>query len=82
MEQKVLRAVMVCLLLMSMAILGRETATYVETVNVVNALQGNNADTDVIPTVVIMPAMAGMTRGRLVSTEHRRRISISGSQRN
>ena len=53
MEQKVLRAVMVCLLLMSMAILGRETATYVETVNVVNALQGNNADTDEIPTVVI-----------------------------
>ena len=49
MEQKVLRAVMVCLLLMSMAILGRETATYVETVNVVNALQGNNADTDGIP---------------------------------
>ena len=72
MEQKVLRAVMVCLLLMSMAILGRETAAYVETVNAVNALQGNNADTD----------MAGMTRGRLVSTEHRRRISISGSQRN
>ena len=33
MEQKVLRAVMVCLLLMSMAILGRETAAYVETVN-------------------------------------------------
>ncbi len=30
---------MVCLLLMSMAILGRETAAYVETVNVVNALQ-------------------------------------------
>ena len=46
MEQKVLRAVMVCLLLMSMAILGRETAAYVETVNAVNALQGNNADTD------------------------------------
>ena len=78
MEQKVLRAVMVCLLLMSMAILGRETAAYVETVNAVNALQGNNADTDGIPT----PAMAGMTRGRLVSTEYRRRISISGSQRN
>ena len=44
MEQKVLRAVMVCLLLMSMAILGRETAAYVETVNAVNVLQGNNAD--------------------------------------
>ena len=82
MEQKVLRAVMVCLLLMSMAILGRETATYVETVNVVNALQGNNADTDGIPTVVIDAGHGGMTRGRLVSTEHRRRISISGSQRN
>lgn len=53
MEQKVLRAVMVCLLLMSMAILGRETAAYVETVNAVNALQGNNADTDGIQTVVI-----------------------------
>lgn len=38
MEQKVLRAVMVCLLLMSMAILGRETAAYVETVNAVNVL--------------------------------------------
>ena len=49
MEQKVLRAVMVCLLLMSMAILGRETAAYVETVNAVNVLQGNNADTDGIP---------------------------------
>lgn len=82
MEQKVLRAVMVCLLLMSMAILGRETAAYVETVNAVNALQGNNADTDGIPTVVIDAGMAGMTRGRLVSTEYRRRISISGSQRN
>ena len=81
MEQKVLRAVMVCLLLMSMAILGRETAAYVETVNAVNALQGNNADTDGIPTVVI-DAGHGGTRGRLVSTEYRRRISISGSQRN
>lgn len=82
MEQKVLRAVMVCLLLMSMAILGRETATYVETVNVVNALQGNNADTDGIPTVVIDAGHGGDDPGRLVSTEHRRRISISGSQRN
>ena len=82
MEQKVLRAVMVCLLLMSMAILGRETATYVETVNVVNALQGNNADTDGIPTVVIDAGHGGDDRGRLVSTEHQRRISISGSQRN
>ena len=82
MEQKVLRAVMVCLLLMSMAILGRETATYVETVNAVNALQGNNADTDGIPTVVIDAGHGGDDRGRLVSTEHRRRISISGSQRN
>lgn len=82
MEQKVLRAVMVCLLLMSMAILGRETAAYVETVNAVNALQGNNADTDGIPTVVIDAGHGGDDRGRLVSTEHRRRISISGSQRN
>ena len=82
MEQKVLRAVMVCLLLMSMAILGRETAAYVETVNAVNALQGNNADTDGIPTVVIDAGHGGDDQGRLVSTEHRRRISISGSQRN
>ena len=60
----------------------QETATYVETVNVVNALQGNNADTDGIPTVVIDAGHGGDDPGRLVSTEHRRRISISGSQRN
>ena len=65
MEQKVLRAVMVCLLLMSMAILGRETATYVETVNVVNALQGNNADTDGIPTVVIDAGHGGDDPGKI-----------------
>ena len=65
MEQKVLRAVMVCLLLMSMAILGRETAAYVETVNVVNALQGNNADTDGIPTVVIDAGHGGDDPGKI-----------------
>ena len=65
MEQKVLRAVMVCLLLMSMAILGRETAAYVETVNAVNALQGNNADTDGIPTVVIDAGHGGDDPGKI-----------------
>ena len=65
MEQKVLRAVMVCLLLMSMAILGRETAAYVETVNAVNALQGNNADTDGIPTVVIDAGHGGGDPGKI-----------------
>ena len=65
MEQKVLRAVMVCLLLMSMAILGRETAAYVETVNAVNALQGNNADTDGIQTVVIDAGHGGDDPGKI-----------------
>ena len=65
MEQKVLRAVMVCLLLMSMAILGRETAAYVETVNAVNALRGNNADTDGIPTVVIDAGHGGDDPGKI-----------------
>mgnify|MGYP000529122720 CR=1 FL=1 len=65
MEQKVLRAVMVCLLLMSMAILGRETAAYVETVNAVNVLQGNNADTDGIPTVVIDAGHGGDDPGKI-----------------
>ena len=65
MEQKVLRAVMVCLLLMSMAILGRETAAYVETVNAVSALQGNNADTDGIPTVVIDAGHGGDDPGKI-----------------
>ena len=65
MEQKVLRAVMVCLLLISMAILGRETAAYVETVNAVNVLQGNNADTDGIPTVVIDAGHGGDDPGKI-----------------
>ena len=75
MEQKVLRAVMVCLLLMSMAILGRETAAYVETVNAVNALQGNNADTDGIPTVV-------STGEGYQSPDHRETETVSGGRRN
>lgn len=91
MEQKVLRAVMVCLLLMSMAILGRETAAYVETVNAVNALQGNNADTDGIPTVVIDAGHGGVTRGRWYqrstgegyqSPDHRETETVSGGRRN
>ena len=60
MEQKVLRAVMVCLLLMSMAILGRETAAYVETVNAVNALQGNNAEADGIRVVLTRETEDGL----------------------
>ena len=85
MEQKVLRAVMVCLLLMSMAILGRETATYVETVNVVNALQGNNADTDGIPTVVIDAGHGGDERSTgegYQSPDHRETETVSGGRRN
>ena len=85
MEQKVLRAVMVCLLLMSMAILGRETATYVETVNVVNALQGNNADTDGIPTVVIDPGEDWYQRSTgegYQSPDHRETETVSGGRRN
>lgn len=91
MEQKVLRAVMVCLLLMSMAILGRETATYVETVNVVNALQGNNADTDGIPTVVIDAGHGGDDPGKIgingapekdINLHHRETETVSGGRRN
>ena len=89
MEQKVLRAVMVCLLLMSMAILGRETATYVETVNVVNALQGNNAATDGIPTVVIDAGHGGDDPGKIgingegyQSPDHRETETVSGGRRN
>ena len=39
MEQKIGKIVMVCLLLLSMAVLGRETAVYVNTVNAAHAVQ-------------------------------------------
>lgn len=38
MEQKILRVVMACLLLIAMAVVGRQTAAYVKTVHAVNAL--------------------------------------------
>ena len=38
-QQKVLHAVMVCLLLIAMAVVGRETAVYVETVNAVGVFK-------------------------------------------
>lgn len=65
MEQKALRTVMVCLLFISMAILGRETAIYVETVTAVNALCGNNADTDEVSTVVIDAGHGGDDPGKI-----------------
>ena len=37
-QQKALHAVMICLLLIAMAVVGRETAVYVETVNAVSVL--------------------------------------------
>ena len=38
-QQKALHAVMICLLLIAMAVVGRETAVYVETVNAVSVLK-------------------------------------------
>lgn len=66
MEQKVLMAVMVWPVALCLwRYLAGQTAAYVETVNAVNALQGNNADTDGIPTVVIDAGHGGDDPGKI-----------------
>ena len=63
MEQKTGKLVMVCLLLLSMAVLGRETAEYVNTVNAVNTLRGTEKEGNV--TVVIDAGHGGDDPGKI-----------------
>lgn len=65
MEQKRLRAVMVCLLLISMAVLGRQTAEYVKTVNAVNALLETRTAEEGVKTVVIDAGHGGDDPGKI-----------------
>lgn len=62
MEQKALRWIMACLLLAAMAVLGRETASYVNTVNAVNILQDGNTGK---ATVVIDAGHGGDDPGKI-----------------
>lgn len=65
MEQKILRVLMVCLLLGSMAIVGRETAEYVKTVNAVNALHSLGHGTTGERCVVIDAGHGGDDPGKI-----------------
>lgn len=68
MEQKILRVIMVCLLLASMAVVGRETAEYVKTVNAVNAvnaLQDIDRSIGGKPCVVIDAGHGGDDPGKI-----------------
>lgn len=66
MEQKTAKLVMGCLLLLSMAVLGRETAEYVNTVNVVNTLYGTeSAAGEGAYTVVIDAGHGGDDPGKI-----------------
>lgn len=65
MEQKIGRSVMVCLLLLSMAALGRETAEYVKTVNAVNILWGTENAAEEETTVVIDAGHGGDDPGKI-----------------
>ena len=65
MEQKRLRVVMVCLLLISMAVLGRQTAEDVKTVNAVNALLGTRTAEEGVKTVVIDAGHGGDDPGKI-----------------
>lgn len=65
MEQKILRVLMVCLLFGSMAIVGRETAEYVKTVNAVNALQNHESGTNGGRCVVIDAGHGGDDPGKI-----------------
>lgn len=65
MEQKILRVLMVCLLLGSMAIVGRETAEYVKTVNAVNVLHSLGHGTTGERCVVIDAGHGGDDPGKI-----------------
>lgn len=65
-QQKALRAIMVCLLLIAMAVVGRETAEYVETVNAVSARREEGSAPGVgTPTVVIDAGHGGDDPGKI-----------------
>lgn len=65
-QQKALRAVMVCLLLIAMAAVGRETAVYVETVNAVSVLKEEQHTPDEgVPVVVIDAGHGGDDPGKI-----------------
>ena len=65
-QQKALRAVMVCLLLIAMAAVGRETAVYVETVNAVSILKEEQHTPDeAVPVVVIDAGHGGDDPGKI-----------------
>lgn len=66
MEQKTGKLIMVCLLLLSMAVLGRETAEFVNTVNAVNILRGaGSAAKEGAYTVVIDAGHGGDDPGKI-----------------
>lgn len=62
MEQKIGKIVMVCLLLLSMAVLGRETAVYVNAVNAAHAVQRTREGS---PTVVLDAGHGGDDPGKI-----------------
>lgn len=61
-QQKALHAVMICLLLIAMAVVGRETAVYVETVNAVSVLKEEQHTSDEGAPVVVIDAGHGGCR--------------------
>lgn len=65
-QQKALRAVMICLLLIAMAVVGRETAVYVETVNAVSVLkEERHTPGEESPVVVIDAGHGGDDPGKI-----------------
>ena len=65
-QQKALHAVMICLLLIAMAVVGRETAVYVETVNAVSVLkEERHTPGEESPVVVIDAGHGGDDPGKI-----------------
>lgn len=78
MEQKALKLIMAGLLILSMALTGREAAEYVGAMHAVNALRetGMGADDSGRLCVVVDAGHGGdRSRGRSASMGHRKRIS-------
>ncbi len=77
MEQKALKLIMAGLLILSMALTGREAAEYVGAMHAVNALRetGMGADDSGDSAWSSMPDTEETIRGRSASMGHRKRIS-------
>lgn len=77
MEQKALKLIMAGLLILSMALTGREAAEYVGAMHAVNALRetGMGADDSGRLCVVVDAGHGGDDPGRSASMGHRKRIS-------